>query len=100
MPVASTSEPMVADECPGTGAYLVAYCPKAAHGRAGYAKVTGRRHTCARYSNGQWRWKRARANAKCPLPAGGPAGKGRCHRRRAGVVPSVVVDDASPLRAC
>ncbi|MFG1754952.1 hypothetical protein [Streptosporangium sandarakinum] len=77
-----------------------AYCPKAAHGRAGYAKATGRRHTCARYSNGQWRWKRARANAKCPLPAGGPAGEGRCHRRRAGVVPSVVVDDASTLRAC
>ncbi|GGQ22119.1 hypothetical protein GCM10010140_60430 [Streptosporangium pseudovulgare] len=32
-----------------------AYCPKAAHGKAGYAKVTGRRYTCARYSNGQWR---------------------------------------------
>ncbi|MGW0444752.1 hypothetical protein ACWDWV_05195 [Streptosporangium sandarakinum] len=38
---------------------LGAYCPKAAHGKAGYAKVTGRRYTCARYSNGQGRWRRA-----------------------------------------
>ncbi|MEV4091890.1 hypothetical protein [Streptosporangium saharense] len=35
-----------------------AYCPAAAHGRYGYAKVTKRRYTCTRYPNGQWRWKR------------------------------------------
>jgi hypothetical protein len=36
-----------------------AYCPKAAHLKIGYAKVTGKRYRCSRYANGQWRWKRA-----------------------------------------
>lgn len=36
-----------------------AYCPKAAHLRYGYAKSTGKRYRCVRYSNGKWRWKRA-----------------------------------------
>ncbi|GAA3077682.1 hypothetical protein [Streptosporangium carneum] len=36
-----------------------AYCPKAAHNRYGYAKVTNRRYKCSQYDNGQWRWKRA-----------------------------------------
>ncbi|MER6949868.1 hypothetical protein ABT294_38220 [Nonomuraea sp. NPDC000554] len=36
-----------------------AYCPKAAHNRNGFAKVTNRLYTCSQYSNGQWRWKRA-----------------------------------------
>lgn len=36
-----------------------AYCPKAAHYKYGYAKVTNRRYKCSIYSNGQWRWKRA-----------------------------------------
>lgn len=36
-----------------------AYCPKAAHGKAGYAKVTNRKYRCSQYPNGQWRWKRA-----------------------------------------
>jgi hypothetical protein len=36
-----------------------AYCPAAAHGRYGYAKVTGKRYKCVKYSNGRWRWKRA-----------------------------------------
>jgi len=35
-----------------------AYCPKAAHYRYGYAKVTNRRYKCSIYSNGAWRWKR------------------------------------------
>lgn len=35
-----------------------AYCPKAAHLHYGYAKVTGKRYKCLRYSNGAWRWKR------------------------------------------
>lgn len=35
-----------------------AYCPKAAHRRYGYAKVTKRTYRCSIYSNGQWRWKR------------------------------------------
>ncbi|GAA3081819.1 hypothetical protein [Streptosporangium carneum] len=30
-----------------------AYCPKAAHNRYGYAKVTNRRHKCSQYPNGQ-----------------------------------------------
>lgn len=36
-----------------------AYCPRAAHGRYGYAKSTGKRYRCVRYSSGKWRWKRA-----------------------------------------
>ena len=36
-----------------------AYCPRAAHGKYGYAKVTNRRYRCSVYSNGQWRWKRS-----------------------------------------
>lgn len=36
-----------------------AYCPGAAHGKYGYAKVTNRRYRCSVYSNGQWRWKRS-----------------------------------------
>lgn len=35
-----------------------AYCPKAAHTKYGYAKVTNRKYKCSVYSNGQWRWKR------------------------------------------
>lgn len=35
-----------------------AYCPKAAHNRYGYAKVTNRKYSCSQYDNGQWRWKR------------------------------------------
>ncbi|MEU7857851.1 hypothetical protein [Nonomuraea sp. NPDC049141] len=35
-----------------------AYCPKAAHRRYGYAKITKRQYRCGIYSNGQWRWKR------------------------------------------
>lgn len=35
-----------------------AYCPKAAHGKAGYAKATKRKYRCSLYDNGQWRWKR------------------------------------------
>lgn len=35
------------------------YCPKAAHGKIGYAKKTSKRYRCAKYSNGRWRWKRA-----------------------------------------
>lgn len=35
-----------------------AYCPRAAHGKYGYAKVTHRKYKCSEYSNGQWRWKR------------------------------------------
>ena len=36
-----------------------AYCPKAARGKYGYAKVTKKRYKCSEYDNGQWRWKRA-----------------------------------------
>jgi hypothetical protein len=35
------------------------YCPKAAHGRYGYAVKTHKRYRCVKYSNGRWRWKRA-----------------------------------------
>ncbi|MCP2336826.1 hypothetical protein [Actinomadura rupiterrae] len=35
------------------------YCPKAAHLKYGYAYKTGKRYRCVRYTNGQWRWKRA-----------------------------------------
>ncbi|HUR74467.1 MAG TPA: hypothetical protein VMZ00_09325 [Sporichthya sp.] len=35
-----------------------AYCPKTAHSRYGYAKVSNRKYKCSIYSNGQWRWKR------------------------------------------
>ena len=36
-----------------------AYCPKAAHGRYGYAKTTGKRYKCTQYTRTTWRWKRA-----------------------------------------
>ncbi|GAA0403267.1 hypothetical protein GCM10009530_64080 [Microbispora corallina] len=37
-----------------------AYCPAAAHGKYGYAKVTKRRYKCSYYSSdGRWHWKRA-----------------------------------------
>lgn len=36
-----------------------AYCPKAAHGRYGYAKTTGKRYRCTQYTSSTWRWKRA-----------------------------------------
>lgn len=35
-----------------------AYCPAAAHNRAGKDKYAGRVYHCKRYSNGQWRWRR------------------------------------------
>lgn len=35
------------------------YCPKAARLHYGYAYKTGKRYRCVRYTNGQWRWKRA-----------------------------------------
>lgn len=37
-----------------------AYCPAAAHGRYGYAKVTKKRYKCSYYSSDRrWHWKRA-----------------------------------------
>jgi hypothetical protein len=37
-----------------------AYCPAAAHGKYGYAKVTGKRYRCSYYqSDGRRHWKRA-----------------------------------------
>ncbi|WP_193206773.1 hypothetical protein [Microbispora sitophila] len=37
-----------------------AYCPAAAHGKYGYAKVTNKRYKCSYYSSdGRWHWKRA-----------------------------------------
>ncbi|MEU6411919.1 hypothetical protein [Microbispora sp. NPDC046933] len=41
-----------------------AYCPAAAHGKYGYAKVTKKRYKCSYYSSnyssdGRWHWKRA-----------------------------------------
>ncbi|GII80082.1 hypothetical protein Sru01_50640 [Sphaerisporangium rufum] len=36
-----------------------AYCPVAAHGKLGIAKITNKRYRCTQYSNGRWRWKRA-----------------------------------------
>lgn len=36
-----------------------AYCPKAARGKYGYAKVTKKRYKCVKYSKTTWRWKRA-----------------------------------------
>lgn len=36
-----------------------AYCPKAAHGKYGYAKATGKRYRCTQYTKTTWRWKRA-----------------------------------------
>lgn len=35
-----------------------AFCPKAAHYKYGYAKVTGRKYRCSRYTATTWRWKR------------------------------------------
>jgi hypothetical protein len=35
------------------------YCPKIARKKRGYAYKTGRLYICSKYSNGQWRWKRA-----------------------------------------
>lgn len=37
-----------------------AFCPKAAHNRYGYAKVTKKRYTCTyKSSDPYWRWRRA-----------------------------------------
>ncbi|MGW5259713.1 hypothetical protein ACWEQG_01980 [Microbispora sp. NPDC004025] len=37
-----------------------AYCPAAAHGKYGYAKVTKKRYKCSYYSSdSRWHWKRA-----------------------------------------
>ncbi|MEV7804972.1 hypothetical protein AB0O28_18685 [Microbispora sp. NPDC088329] len=37
-----------------------AYCPAAAHGKYGYAKVTKKRYRCSYYSSDhRWHWKRA-----------------------------------------
>ncbi|MGI5159342.1 hypothetical protein [Microbispora sp. CA-102843] len=37
-----------------------AYCPAAAHGKYGYAKVTNKRYKCSYYSSDRrWHWKRA-----------------------------------------
>jgi len=36
-----------------------AYCPKAARGKYGYAKVTKKRYKCVKYTKTTWRWKRA-----------------------------------------
>ncbi|MGA4995870.1 hypothetical protein [Nonomuraea bangladeshensis] len=37
-----------------------AFCPKAAHGRYGYAKVTNRKYKCLyKNSDPYWRWRRA-----------------------------------------
>lgn len=35
-----------------------AYCPKAARGKYGYAKVTNRKYKCSQYTSTTWRWKR------------------------------------------
>ena len=36
-----------------------AYCPRAAHFKYGYAKVTSRKYRCSQYTSTTWRWKRA-----------------------------------------
>lgn len=35
-----------------------AYCPKAARGKYGYAKVTKKKYKCSQYTKTTWRWKR------------------------------------------
>jgi len=37
-----------------------AFCPKAAHGKIGYAKATSKRYRCTyKNSDPYWRWRRA-----------------------------------------